>query len=137
MRISDWSSDVCSSDLQEGDVGERVLEAEGVVELQAVEHPGTVIEAEDVVGQKIAVAVAGAPLGHPLLEQRSAAGEVAIRPGVDRGERTARHETPGGLLQAGGGRVTTPVAGGQGRGGCRGWAGGGGGWGVGRRGGQA
>src|SRR3546814_8841779 len=97
MRISDWSSDVCSSDLQEGDVGERVLEAEGVVEFQAVEHPGTVIEAEDVVGQEIAVAVAGSPLDHPLLEQRSAAGEVALRQGVDRGDRLARHEAPGEL----------------------------------------
>src|SRR3546814_1869646 len=38
MRISDWSSDVCSSDLREGaDRGERGHHRQGAAELQAVE----------------------------------------------------------------------------------------------------
>src|SRR3546814_17755541 len=33
MRISDWSSDVCSSDLQRGDEGDAVLDAQLVVRI--------------------------------------------------------------------------------------------------------
>ena len=52
---------------QEGDVVEAVDVAQAVVELQAVQRPGPVVEAEDVVGDQVAVAVddaaAGAPVG--------------------------------------------------------------------------
>ena len=42
---------------EEGDVGEDVPEPEAVVELEAVEHPGPVVQAEDVVGEQIRVIV--------------------------------------------------------------------------------
>ena len=62
---------------EERHVGQHVTEAEPVVELEAVEHPGAVVETEDVIGQEVAVAVAGSPLGDPPLEQRLASGEEA------------------------------------------------------------
>ncbi len=54
---------------QERDVVEPVQSAQPVVELQAVEHPGTVVEAEDVTGQQVAVPVDDPPLGDAPVEQ--------------------------------------------------------------------
>ena len=68
---------------QEGHVGEAVAQPQRGVELEAVEHPGPVREAEDVVGQQVAVAVAGPALGHPAREQRRSPDEVALGEAVD------------------------------------------------------
>src|SRR3546814_15397990 len=43
MRISDWSSDVCSSNLAEDDVGDRVETADGQVLRAADEVAGGVV----------------------------------------------------------------------------------------------
>lgn len=47
-----------------------------VVELQAVQHPGAVVEAEDVLGEQVAVSVDDPALFDAHVEQRLAAGEV-------------------------------------------------------------
>lgn len=60
-------------------VGEDVAGTEPIVELEAIEHPGPVVEAEDVVGQEVPVAVTGPPLFHPMLEERPATGEEPRR----------------------------------------------------------
>jgi hypothetical protein len=68
---------------QEGDIRQRVPPAQPVLELDAVEHPGTVIEQEDVVRQQVAVPVERPALGDPALEQQAPAGQVAGRQSVD------------------------------------------------------
>src|SRR3546814_10428741 len=40
MRISDWSSDVCSSDLRQGDAAAQV-QGEGLVEILDADHLGS------------------------------------------------------------------------------------------------
>ena len=61
---------------QEGDVVERVEVAQRVVELQAVEHPRPVVQAEDVVRDQIAVTVDDATTGDSIDEQRPPPGQV-------------------------------------------------------------
>ena len=63
---------------QEGDVGQRVAETEIVVELDAVQDAGPVVEAEDVVGQQVAMTVTRSAACDPRLEQRRPAVEVAV-----------------------------------------------------------
>ena len=80
---------------EERGVGQAVAEAKRVVELDAVEDAGPVVEAEDVVGEEVAVAVDGPAVGDPLLEELRPAVEVRGRrapgptsmPGVDDAER--------------------------------------------------
>ncbi len=64
---------------QEGEVGHHVEVAQVVVELDAVEDPRSVVEAEDVVGAQVAVAVAHLAVGHPLGVQGRPAAEPARR----------------------------------------------------------
>ena len=56
---------------QEGDVIQSVEVAKAVVEFKAIEHPGPVRQAEDVVADQIAVAIDDAAVGHASLEQAS------------------------------------------------------------------
>ena len=63
---------------EERRVGDDVADAQGVVELEAVEEPRPVGEAEDVVGQQIAVPVAAPAVGDPLLEQRPSPVEIRL-----------------------------------------------------------
>ena len=58
-------------------VGEHIAVAELVVELDAVEDARTVIEAEDVVGEQVAVAVDHFAVGDPMFEEGCPAVEVA------------------------------------------------------------
>src|SRR5581483_1871033 len=62
---------------QEGHVGQHVDVAQPVVELDAVEDAGAVVEAEDVLGLEVAVAVAHRAGGDAVVEQRRPAGQVA------------------------------------------------------------
>ena len=62
---------------QERSVGEHVPVAQSVVELEAVEDPRTVLEAEDVLGLEVAVTVARPPLGDSCVEEWSSSGQVA------------------------------------------------------------
>ncbi len=62
---------------QERHVAENVAEPQPVVELQTVEHPGTVRQTEDVVGQQVAVTVPGVTSGEARREQREPARQVA------------------------------------------------------------
>ncbi len=63
---------------QEGHVRQHVPVPQPVVDLEAVQDPGTVVETEDVVGQEVAVPVASPALGDAPVEGL-AAGEVAAR----------------------------------------------------------
>ena len=60
-------------------VSEHIAVAELVVELDAVEDARTVIEAEDVVGEQVAVAVDHFAVGDPMFEEGCPAVEVATR----------------------------------------------------------
>ena len=62
---------------QERDVGEHVAESELVVEFEAIQEPRAIVQAEHVLGEQIAVAVADAGVGDALTEQRLASGQVA------------------------------------------------------------
>jgi hypothetical protein len=53
---------------QEGDVVHGVDESQGVVELQAVQHPRSIVEAEDVVGDQVPVSVDDVAACDPLRE---------------------------------------------------------------------
>ena len=64
---------------EEGDVAQHVAVPQPVVEGQAVEHPRAVGQAEDVVGEEVAVAVAHPALGDAPLQQGAPAPQV--RPG--------------------------------------------------------
>lgn len=68
---------------QEGGVVEDVQPAQPVVELQAVERSGPVVEAEDVVGDQIGVAVDDVPVGDPRGEQRRPSGQEFVRAILD------------------------------------------------------
>ena len=61
---------------EEGDVGQHVAVAQQGVELQAVQDAGAVVEAEDVLGEQVAVPVADVPAVLALPEQILAAGQV-------------------------------------------------------------
>lgn len=61
---------------QEGHVGQHVSVAEPVVELDAVEDVGTILEAEDVFRLEVAVAVVHAALINAAIEQTLAAPQV-------------------------------------------------------------
>ena len=62
---------------EERDVGEHVAVAELVGEVEAVQHARAVGEAEDVVGEEVAVPVAHPAVCHPLLEEPGPALHVA------------------------------------------------------------
>src|SRR3546814_4273272 len=108
MRISDWSSDVCSSDLSHRGAGSEALEA-------SVQHPPPAVlhdelvrhDAEDeVVGVAIPAAVGfvvrrePVPAGHVVPSRGAVAvhGEVEVRHAVDRS--LERSEEPTSELQS-------------------------------------
>ncbi|MEP6631873.1 MAG: hypothetical protein ABJA89_15500 [Lapillicoccus sp.] len=62
-----------------GDVVENVEPPQPVVEVHGVEGPRAVAQAEDVVREQVAVAVAHQTGRHPGLEQRAAAGDELER----------------------------------------------------------
>ncbi len=70
---------------EEGGVVQTVDVPQTVVELQAVQDAGSVVEAEDVLGEQVAVAVDHAPLLDPRIEQPLAPGEVAAHEPLDLG----------------------------------------------------
>ncbi len=83
---------------QAGDVVEAVEPAQPVVEVEAVEHPGSVVEAEDVVGEEIPVPVEDPVLGDPALEQRFASREEVAGAALDLGHQAVIEDvTPEGL----------------------------------------
>ena len=75
---------------EERHVVEAVEVAELVVELQAVQGARAVVEAEDVVGDEVAVAVDDPPVGAPVGEQRTAAGQEPGGQPVHRVDRLRR-----------------------------------------------
>src|SRR3546814_6191765 len=87
MRISDWSSDVCSSDLLEGFLGDGAHRLHVAVELQ-VQHRANVERANRSVGVPGAV---GAVLAEDLGEAAGVLGEVRKlhRAVLDEGHRFA------------------------------------------------
>ena len=62
---------------KERDVGEDVAVPKAVVEFQAVDRTRPVVEAEDVVGEEVAVTVARMAAGDALFEERVPARQVA------------------------------------------------------------
>ena len=94
---------------QEGDVGQDVAVAQAVVEFDAVEDARAVLEAEDVLRLQVAVAVAYATEGDPLIEQPVPPGQIAadellhpfgdpgIEDGPDEGRQLAEVPLPVGL----------------------------------------
>lgn len=80
---------------KEGGVVQAVDVAELIVELQAVQDAGTVLEAEDVLGEQVAVAVDHPPLLDAGVEQPLATGEVAARETLDL-RHSVGHEAVGG-----------------------------------------
>ena len=77
---------------EERHVVEAVDVAELVVELQAVQGARAVVEAEDVVGDEVAVAVDDPPVGAPVGEQRTAAGQEPGGQPVHRVDRLRRRQ---------------------------------------------
>ena len=86
---------------EEGGVVEAVDVAEAVVELQAVQDAGAVVEAEDVLGEQVAVAVDHPPLLDRVSNRLLAAGEIAAHQPLDllhavgRGAVVGRARGPG------------------------------------------
>ena len=78
---------------QEGDVVQHVDVAQPVVELEAVEHPGSVGEAEDVLGEEVPVPVDDRARGDPVGEQAAPAVEEPARP-AGRPPRLSRRPAP-------------------------------------------
>ena len=68
---------------EERDVGEHVAVAQPVVELDAVEDAWPVGEAEDVVREQVAVAVAHEAIVNPLVEERPAPAQVGAAERLD------------------------------------------------------
>ena len=66
------------------DVTDHVAVPQAGVEVEAVEHPGPVGQAEDVVGEQVAVAVADGPTGGAPAQERGAPDQVGVdqRPGL-------------------------------------------------------
>src|SRR5581483_12294877 len=83
---------------QEGDVGHDVAVAQAVVELDAVEDAGAVVEAEDVLRLEVPVAVAHGAEGDPVVEERRPSGQVApdqvLDPAADIGVEHRAGERP-------------------------------------------
>jgi hypothetical protein len=63
---------------QESGVVQHVDVAQPIVELDAVEHAGAVVEAEDVVGEQVRVPVDDVPGGDPIVEQRFTTGQEVV-----------------------------------------------------------
>ena len=72
---------------EEGDVGEDIAVAEPVVELDAVENAWAVVQAEDVVGEQVAVTVSDLSMSDAIGEERTSPVEIApgelLDPGGD------------------------------------------------------
>ncbi len=104
------AGEVCPAEVlqvhrKEGSVVEHVAPAEPGVELHAVEDPGAVVEAEDVLGEQVAVPVDDPSFGDPVREQPVPALQVGHRLATDPGDRVAVDEPSGegcGLLEVGG-----------------------------------
>ncbi len=81
---------------EEADVVQHVSPSQPVVELEAVEDTGAVVEAVGVVRQEIAVAVEDSTAGDAIQQQRVAAVDVLMREDADLVQRLgverARHE---------------------------------------------
>ena len=71
---------------EEGHVGQHVAVAKAVVELDAIEDAGPIVEAEDVFRLQVAVAVAHMALGDALPEQREPALDVTVDELFDRAQ---------------------------------------------------
>ena len=65
---------------EEADVGKHIADSQSVVESQAVENAWTVVEAEDVVGQQIAVSVPHEPPVDPAIEEVGLRRQVPASP---------------------------------------------------------
>ncbi len=90
---------------QEAGVVEHVTPAEPRVELDAVEDPRAVVEAEDVLREQVPMTVDDPALGHTVGEQRVSAVEIAQRLSADTVEQVAVEDPPRerrGLLEVGG-----------------------------------
>src|SRR3546814_5687322 len=87
MRISDWSSDVCSSDLQDAVMLQRRIElGQGAAPVRLVEKMGErVAEADDRVVLALDVPVQPAPVGLGQLEDQVAA--LAVLEGLGQHRR--------------------------------------------------
>ena len=72
----------------------RVAETELVVELDAVEDARPVVEAEDVVGQQVAVAVDGSAARDPLLRTAAPGRRDSGRQALDAADREASTMSP-------------------------------------------
>ena len=68
---------------QESDVIHAVEMAKEVVEFQAVEHPGSVIETEDVIAEQVAVTINDSSVRHPSVEQRLTPSEKLVGETLD------------------------------------------------------
>ena len=71
---------------QEADVVQDITPSQPLVELEPVEDPGTVVEAEDVLGEQIAVPVHDAAAGDALVQQSGSPVQVAVRELGDPGD---------------------------------------------------
>ena len=61
---------------EERHVVQSVPESQSIVELEAVEQSRAVVEAEDVLGQQVAVSVECSAIAYPLVEQRAPPAEI-------------------------------------------------------------
>ena len=75
---------------EEGDVGEDIAVTEPVVELDAVENAWTVVQAEDVVGEQVAMTVSHLAMSDAIGEERAASVEVEPAQTARRGRRHPR-----------------------------------------------
>src|SRR3546814_9052344 len=95
MRISDWSSDVCSSDLVE--IG-KVARRQHPAILQPIQHRGVAALALDRLFKRDAVPLA---VADPMLEHEGRRGGVADRPAMRAAVGQAVHRIVGGLQKIG------------------------------------
>ena len=62
---------------EERHVEQHVADPQPLVEVETVEDAGAVVEAEDVVGEQVAVSIDDVAPGHAVGEQRAASAQVA------------------------------------------------------------
>src|SRR3546814_9376454 len=92
MRISDWSSDVCSSDLQVGQARRvAVLVLLGEVEDPAVHRRHEAVVSAGAIGRPRPVALGGARGAADLVDERLVTGDVDLHPGQRAGLRSEEH----------------------------------------------
>ncbi len=100
---------------QAGDVVDAVEVAQGVVRVEAIEDTGSVRQAEDVVGDQVAVTVDDTVVRETMVEQRPAPREIGPHPGVDEKEIVLAQDISGGggdgpeaVSPASGQRISSP-----------------------------